>query len=88
MQKIFRFFLTSNRNRRCLIVAVILWLLRILRDVEHDEMERNSSILDSLELDFEGSSYREYAAIEDKYLNCEHALDFLESAIEDIKFAY
>lgn len=88
MQKIFRFFLTSNRKRRYLVVAVILWLLRMLRDVEHDEMERNSSLLDSFELDSEVSLCREYITIEDEYLNCESALDFLESAIEDIQFAY
>jgi hypothetical protein len=88
MQKVFRFFLTSDRNRRRLVVVVVLWLLRLLRDAEHDEMERNSDVLDSLDLDPDGCSHREYEVIETQYNNSVLALRTLESAIEDIEFAY
>lgn len=88
MQKIFRFFLSSNRKRRCLVAAVILWLLRLLRDVEVDEMERNSSLLDNFESVPEGYLRSKYNAIEEEYTSCEFTLGALDSAIEDIGFVY
>jgi hypothetical protein len=88
MQKIIRFFLASDRKRRCLIVGLILWLLRLLRDVEKDDMWRNSDLLDSFDSDITGVSRSEYNAIEEEYTSCEYALSVLESAIEDLEFAY
>jgi hypothetical protein len=85
MQKIFSFFLASGRKRRCRSVSMALWLLRLLRDAESDEMWHNSDLLDSIDADV---SRRQYATIEDDYLNSEFALGHLESAIEDLEFAY
>jgi len=88
MQKIFHYVLTSKRKRRCIALSAALWLLRLLRDIEKSELCRNSDLLDSFNSETYALSRREYNAVEEKYLSCEHALDILESAIEDIDFAY
>jgi len=88
MKKIFRLFLASGRKRRRLAVGAALWLLRMLRDVENDEMSRNSDLLDSFDSEFRGFSRREYLALEDGYLSCGHAASVLGSAIEDLECAY
>jgi len=88
MQKLFHYFLTSRRKRRCIAVSATLWLLRLLRDIEKDELWRNSDLLDSFNSEAYARARREYNAVEEKYLSCEHALAVLESAIEDIDFAY
>jgi len=88
MQKILRFFLASGRKHRCLMVGVILWLLRLLHDAENDEMRRNSELLDSFESENKDIPRLEYGSIEEEYLSCEGTLGFLESAIEDLEFAY
>jgi hypothetical protein len=71
-----------------LAVGIALRLLRAVRNVEEDEASRYSDMLDGFDLDSENVSRREYAAAEDEYLNCEYAAGMLESAIDDIKFAY
>jgi len=69
-------------------VGFSLWLLRQVCDVEKEETYRNSDRLDELDLNPESISRRAYIAVEDDYLNCECALGFLESAIEDLELAY
>ena len=88
MKKLFRSFLAKSRKRRCLALRAALWLLRLLRDVEKDDMWRYSDLLDSF--DFEGRevSRREYNAVEDEYISCEYVLGTFESAIEDLEFTY
>jgi len=88
MQKIFRFFLASSRKRRYVLISVVLWLLRVLRDIEKDEMQRHSDRLDSLDEDIGAFPSREYNTIEEEYLYCEYILGVLDSVIEDIEFAY
>lgn len=88
MQKIFRFFLASDRRRRCLLVHAILWLLRLLRDVEQEEAQQYSDRLDCLDYEDGDDSRREFLAVEDEYLNCEHTANILESVIEDIECSY
>lgn len=89
--RLFRSFMSADRNRRRRVVGFSLWLLRIVRDIEEIEMYRCSDQLDMLEL-YNGrdAGYysREYIAIEEKCSNCEHALGFLECAIDDLGFAY
>jgi hypothetical protein len=85
MKKIFRYFLASSRKSRRRAVGAAIWLLRLIRDVESDEMWRNSDLLDSIVADV---SHREYLAVEDDYLDSESSLVFLESAIDDLDFAY
>ena len=88
MFKLFRSILSSNRNRRRFAVGLALRLLRLIRDIEKDETFRFSDELDEFDSDFQNDSRREYNAIEDDYIECEHALGFLESAIEDLEYAY
>ena len=85
MQKIFHFFLASGRKRRCMMAGVALWLLRLLRDIEEDEVQRSSDMLGACGWEV---SRREYNALEDECCACEYALEFLESAIEDLESAY
>jgi len=88
MRKIFRLCLASGRKRRRLAVDAALWLLRLLRDVEFDEMYRNSELLDSFDSEACKVSRREYNAVEEEYMSCEYALIVLETAIDDLKCAY
>ena len=85
MHMIFSFFLASGSKRRRRSVAMALWLLRLLRDAESDEMWRYSDLLDTIDADV---SRRVFVAVEDDYLNSESALGYIESAIEDLEFAY
>jgi len=85
MKKLFHFILSSNRKRRDMAVFFVLWVLRQVRDVEKDEMDRYE---DKLDMAPESVSRREYAAFEDEYLNCECALGVLEQVIEDLDIEY
>jgi len=88
MLKLFRAFLSAKRKRRCLAVGLALCLLRLVCDIEKDEMYRYSDRLDEFDLDFQNTSHRDYIALEEGYSECECALGFLESAIEDLEYAY
>jgi hypothetical protein len=88
MQKIFRFFLASGRRRRCLLIGVTCRLLQALRDVETEAAQQYSYRLDCLDDDGGSDVRREYLAVEDDYINCEHIANTLESVIEDLEFLY
>jgi len=88
MVKLFQSILSASRKRRSFVLGAALWLLRTVRDVEKDETYRYSDKLDEFNLVLENHSQLDYYALEDEYLNCENALGFLESAIEDLEFAY
>ena len=88
MKKLFHSVLSANRKRRNFAVAPALWLLRQARDVEAGEMRRFEGRLDKLDSEAESFSKREYAAIEDEYLDCEHALGVIECAIDDLSLLY
>jgi len=88
MRKIFRLSLSSGRKRRRLVSGVLLWLLRLLRDIENDEMYRNSDLLDSFDSETCKISRREYNAVEEEYTSCEYALSVLETVIDDLECAY
>ena len=88
MRKILHFILFSARKYRCLMINLIIWLLRLLHDVETEEMWHNSDLLDSLDLETHAISFREYSAIEEDYLSCEYSISIIESVIEDLKCAY
>ena len=88
MLKLFHYILSTGRKRRCFAVSAALWLLRSVRDAEKDEACRYSDKLDGFDLHSENISRLDYAETEDAYLNCEDSLGFLESAIEDLEFAY
>lgn len=63
-----------------------LWLLRQIRNAEDEEMQRHSDQLDCFDLKITDTIPLEYDAIEEAYLSCEHALDSLNSAIEDLEY--
>jgi len=86
MLKLFRSILSADRKRRRFAVSLALRLLWVIRDIEKDEMYRFSDMLD--DSDAHTVSRREYNAMEEAYSDCECALGFLDSAIEDLEFAY
>ena len=88
MSKLFRSILSADRKRRSFAVGLALWLLRLVSDIEQDEMYRYSDKLDEFDSDSGNVSRQVYNAIEEEYLVCECALGFLESAIEDLEYAY
>jgi len=88
MKKICRFFLASGRKRRCRTVSMVLWLLRMLRDVENDEVWHYSDLLDSFDSLHDAIAKHKYNALEEKYGECEFALSVLDSAIDDLEAAY
>ena len=86
MKKILLFLLVKDHKRRP--VDVVIWLLRLLRDVETAEMWRNSDLLDKFDTGGERVSQSEYNAVEERYMYCEYAVSVLESVIEDLEFTY
>jgi hypothetical protein len=88
MTKMARFLLASSRKRRCRTAAAALWLLRLLRDVESDEMDHNSDLLDGFDEGEKAVPRHIYNAVEEDYISNEFALSVLDSAIDDIEFAY
>ena len=88
MLKLFRAFLSADRKRRCLAVGFALWLLRLVCDIENVEMDRYSDRLDEFDSDPQCVSRCDYIAAEEGYSECEYILGYLESAIEDLEFAY
>lgn len=88
MPNLFRSILSADRRRRSLAVGLALRLLRLVRDVEKDEAYRCSDKLEELGMVSGGVSRRDYSAVEEECSACECALGFLDSAIEDLEFAY
>ena len=88
MLRLLRSILSADRKRRGLAVGLALRLLRLVRDIEYDEMYRYSDRLEELDLNSHNVSPRDYTAIEEMCSECECALGFLDSAIEDLEFAY
>ena len=87
MQKLLQSFLSVSR-RRHLAVNLARRILTLVRDIEDDEMNRFSDLLDGFEQNRREYSSREYGILEDDYLDAENTVSFLESAIEDIEYAY
>lgn len=85
MQKLLRFILSADRKRRALVVGIALWLLRQIRDVEEEDFLYNLDKLDEFDLEHDRHGY---IAIEEEYLSCEYALAALDSAIDELEYAY
>lgn len=88
MLKLFRSILSADRKRRSFAVRIALRLLMIVRDIEKNDLYHYSDKLDEFDLHSHNFSQRDYISIEEKYSDCEFSLGFLESAIEDLEFAY
>ena len=89
MKTIARLYLASGRKRRLRAINAVIRLLRLIYDVEHDEMRINENLLERFDLEEKAPfSRHKYNAIEEEYLSSEHALGFLESVIDDLEFVY
>ena len=88
MLNLFRAFLSADRKRRCLAVRFAIRLLRLVCDIEKVELDLYSDRLDEFDSDSQKASRSDYIAAEEGYSECEYILGFLESAIEDLEFAY
>ena len=89
MKKLLRFYLASCRKRRLRAIGMVIWLLRMLHDVEYDEMRSKEDLLEGLDAEGGGPcARRKYSEIEEEYLSCEYAQSFLWSAIDDLECAY
>jgi len=88
MKQLFRSFLAAKRNRRRLVLQLALRLLRFVRDIEFDEMERFETLICAFDTDSYTDSQLRFINAEDEWSASEHALGFLDSAIDDLFFAY
>ena len=88
MKMIFRSFLAAKRNRCRLALRAALRLLHIVRDIEFDEMERYERLICALGASSCTASQLHFIDAEDEWSASEHALAFLDCAIDDLYFAY
>jgi len=89
MLELFRFFMVSDRRHRRRAVGAVVRLLRLVLDAEQDDMRASEDLLDSLDpYDGGGFPNRKYNDVEEECLSCEHAMGYLESAIDDLEFVY
>jgi len=88
MPWLFRHILSKRRKRRSLVASAALWALRLVRDIENDEMHRHSDLLDKFDSTPEIVCRDKYGAAEDDCLECEFILGFLDSAIDYLESAY
>ena len=86
--KLFRAILSADRKRRRFAVGLALRMLRLICDIEKDEVYRLSDKLDVFPIESQSISRCDYIAIEEECADCECTLGFLESAIEDLEYAY
>ena len=88
MQKLFRSILSAKRKYRGIVVGASLWLLRIVRDVEEEEIHRVASEMRAYDWESDSSPPGSYEALEEEDTRCDCALGFIECAIDDLDFAY
>jgi hypothetical protein len=88
MKKLVRLLMMSNRKYRRVSIRIAIWMLRILFEIEKDDMWRNSDILDGFDPDDDLVSKHMFNTAEEEYYSSEHALGFLECAIDDLYYTY
>jgi hypothetical protein len=88
MKMILRFILSLNRKYRRRALGVAVWLLCQIRDAEDVDLQRYLEKLYFLDDIQDSSCDYEYMAIEGECLSCEHARDFLQTALDDLECAY
>jgi hypothetical protein len=88
MQKLFHSILSAKRKHRGIVVRASLWLLRIVRDVEEEEMHRIAREMRAFDWESDSSSPDDYEALEEEDTRCDCALGFIECALDDLDFAY
>ena len=88
MQKLLHFILTAKRKYRGIVVGASLWLLRIVRNVEEEEMNRIAREMRAYDWESDDSSPDGYEALEEEDTRCDCAVGFIGCAIDDLDFAY
>jgi hypothetical protein len=88
MHKLFHSILSSKRKFRGFIVGTSLWLLRIVRDVEEEEIHRIAHELRAYDWESESASMEDYTSLEEEDMRCDCALGLIERAKEDLDYAY
>jgi hypothetical protein len=88
MQKLTHSILSAKRKYRGIVVGVSLWLLRIVRDIEEEEMRRIAHEMRVYDWESDSSSPDGYKALEEEDTRCDCALGFIECAIDDLDYAY
>jgi len=88
MQKLFHSILSAKRKYRGIVVGVSLWLLRIVRNIEEEEIYRVAREMRAFDWESDSSSMDDYEALEEEDTRCDCALGFIECAIDDLDFAY
>jgi len=88
MLKVFRFFFTSNRRRRCRTTSLALCLLRMVCEAEEVVCNRYSEKLDNFDNESVKVSRHNYLFTEDLYIESECTVGMLRTAIEDLEYLY
>ena len=88
MKKLFKSIFSTKRRYRGFAVGASLWLLRIVRDVEEEEMHRVSREMWDYDCKSDGSSPDGYEFLEEEDTRCEFALGYIGCAVEDLDYAY
>ena len=88
MQKLFHSILSAKRKYRGFVVGASLWLLRIVRDVEEEEINRVACEMRDYDWESDSPSPDGYEALEEEDARCDCALGFIGCAIDDLDFAY
>ena len=88
MQKLFHSILSAKRKYRGIVVVTTLWLLRIVRNVEEEEIHRIAHKMRTYDWESDNSLPGDYEALEEEDTLCDCALGFIECAIDDLDFAY
>jgi len=86
MQKLFHSILSAKR--KYIVVGASLWLLRIVRDVEEEEINRIAHEMRAYNWESDSSSPDNYEALEEEDTRCDCALGFIDCAIDDLDYAY
>jgi hypothetical protein len=88
MKKLVRTILSAKRKHRGIAVGASLRLLRIVRDIEEEEIHRIAREMRAYDWESDSSSPDDYEALEEEDTRCEGALGFIECAIDDLDYAY
>jgi len=88
VKTLFRAILSASRKRRGAAVGASLWLLRVVRDIEEEEIHRVAREMRAYDWESDSSSPDGYEALEEEDTRCDCALGFIECAIDDLDYAY
>jgi hypothetical protein len=88
MKKLLKTALSAKRKRRGLVLSIALWLLRVVRDIEKEEMYRFEFECNAYDRDSESDSTSTYEDLEGEWSLCECALGFVDCAVNDLEYLF